>query len=145
MVSREGEGGQRSEGGARQHRYDDTRKTALKAAMAAVACALSTTLQLRCHRRTKPDRLFFFIPSNPSIHPKVFVPSHFLRPHSSPHIFLSKRQNPRDRRKGTTQIEDAEEREGRKVEEEWEKLDRAKLPSFFQRDGMNERERETRQ
>ena len=55
---------------------------------------------------------FSFVPSNPSIHLEVFVPSHFLHPHS-PHIFLSKRQNPRDRRKGTTQIEDAEKRNGR--------------------------------
>ena len=132
-------------GGARQHRYDDTRKTALKAALArsrdkqpAAACALST-VQLRCHRRTKPDSSSSIRPSHPvrpsvrpSIHPEVFAPSHF-------HLdgifsFLSAKTHATEEK---AQIEDAE---GETLSsEQRKKTDSFVVSSFFQRIEMNER------
>ena len=76
----------------RQHRYDDTRKTALKAARDGGMRARS----LACNYAVIGVQTRI-LPFGHSIHLEVFVPSLPL----PPHIFLSKRQNPRDRRKGT--------------------------------------------
>ena len=84
----EGEGVGR--GVARQHRYDDTRKTALKACDKAGRgggrhggmCAFYGAITLSSAHKTR-----FFLFFHSAIHLEVFVPSHFHHPPSFHRIF----------------------------------------------------------